>query len=145
MKNISPGVLIKVMPVLLAWAKGKLTQHFANGVWEDMGYLNLETIADMLNEPDKYRVRPDMAYRPFENREEMVKEMKNHKPFGWINTKDETGYLIAVDYIHEKCFSLSNELVFRFRPVDDDPSSADAFRDYTFMDGSPFGINDYDV
>ena len=79
----------------------------------------------------EYRIKPEPKYRPFANAEECWNEMQKHQPFGWLKFKDtESGYymitLIAI-----------NVLV----GMNDTPFSCErVFDDYTFADGTPFGI-----
>lgn len=67
------------------------------------------------------------AYRPFKNKEECWQEMLKHKPFAWTQHKEKKYYYnwIVVD---------NNGL--------DAKSFNDAFNDYVFADGEPFGIKE---
>lgn len=79
----------------------------------------------------EYRIKPEPKYRPFKDTEECWAEMLKHHPFGWVKLKDtESGYymitLIAI-----------NVLV----GMNDTPFSCErVFDDYTFADGTPFGV-----
>lgn len=81
----------------------------------------------------EYRIKPEPKYRPFANEKECWNEMQKHQPFGWLKLKDtESGYymitLIAI-----------NVLV----GMNDTPFSCErVFDDYTFADGTPFGIKE---
>lgn len=67
----------------------------------------------------------ESAYRPFKSKEECWNEMLGHQPFGWTKNKEKHYYinLILVD---------NNRI--------DSSSFRDMYEDYTFADGTPFGI-----
>ena len=69
----------------------------------------------------EYRIKPEQKYRPFANAEECWTEMLNHQPFGWTKLIGEIEYSFITD-------------------VDDDINYSDAIKEYTFADGTPFGI-----
>lgn len=77
-----------------------------------------------------YRIKPE--YRPFANAEECIEEMKKHVPFGWV--KDKYSFypieLIGTNFSKGwiKCYGIW------FTPEK-------MFKDATFLDGTPFGIN----
>lgn len=75
----------------------------------------------------EYRIKPDSKakakYRPFANTEECWKEMQKHQPIGWTKLKGEIEYSFITD-------------------VNDNINYSDAIRDYTFADGTPFGIKE---
>ena len=70
-----------------------------------------------------YRIKPDPTYRSFKNAEECWNEMQKHYPFGWTKLKGEIEYSFITD-------------------VNDNINYSDAIRDYTFADGTPFGIKE---
>ena len=71
----------------------------------------------------EYRIKPKSIYRPFKNVEECWNEMQKHYPFGWTKLKGEIEYSFITD-------------------VNDNINYSDAIRDYTFADGTPFGIKE---
>ncbi len=72
-----------------------------------------------------YRVKPktEPKYRPFKDAEECWQEMQKHEPFGWVKFKNEEygNYAVYCD-------------------VDRDRDFTGDFDEYTFADGTPFGI-----
>ena len=66
-------------------------------------------------------------YRPFKDKEECWKEMLKHHPFGWLKHKEEQFYL--------------NWVCINDDGIDSTPFS-NAYDDYTFVDGAPFGIKE---
>ena len=78
------------------------------------------------------------TYRPFENKEECWQEMLKHQPFGWLKAKDSRSpRLIGNIYLNidEEVY-----IVWAYNGVVN--SASDAFYNYTFADGTPFGIKE---
>lgn len=71
----------------------------------------------------EYRVKPEPKCRPFKDAKECWSEMQKHQPFGWTKLKGEIEYSFITD-------------------VNDNINYSDAIRDYTFADGTPFGIKE---
>ena len=69
----------------------------------------------------EYRIKPKSTYRPFKNAEECWQEMQKHQPFGWVK--------YANKYISISAIDSNNEY-----EID--------FDDYTFADGTPFGVKE---
>lgn len=76
-----------------------------------------------------YRIKKEPTYRPFKNKEECWAEMQKHQPVGWIK-KDTFNMLITL--------------------IDEDICRTDkvirgyegAFQEFTFADGTPFGMKE---
>lgn len=71
----------------------------------------------------EYRIKPELKYRPFANAEECWQEMQKHHPFGWTKLIGAIEYSFITD-------------------VDDTTNYSDAIKEYTFADGTPFGIKE---
>ena len=81
----------------------------------------------------EYRIKPKSTYRPFKNAEECWQEMLKHNPFGWVKLKDtESGYYMLKGIASQVVIGF-NETPFSYKKV---------FKDYTFADGTPFGIKE---
>lgn len=83
----------------------------------------------------EYRIKPDSKaeakYRPFANAEECWNEMQKHQPFGWVKLKDtESGYYMLKGIASQVVIGF-NENPFSYKKV---------FEDYTFANGTPFGV-----
>ena len=95
---------------------------------------------DEFNEELKYRIKPETKYRPFKTQEECWNEMMKHQPFGWLKSKKYGRYRCIgevswSDAFETVCIALStSESLSR--------SSDSMFEEYTFADGTPFGIKD---
>ena len=74
-----------------------------------------------------YRVKPNQTYRPFKNMEECWNEMLKHEPFAWLKHKET--------HIYEVCRKVYDLGIFG-------ESFNDAYKYYTFADGTPFGIKE---
>ena len=72
----------------------------------------------------------ESSYRPFSNQAECIAEMKEHNFFGWVINK-KTG--IAVNMVLIADSVEFGDIVISF---------SELFNNYTFMDGSPVGIED---
>ena len=91
-----------------------------------------------LNDPDfiwsanKYRIKPEPKYRPFKNQEECWNEMLKHQPLGWLRSKriKDIYQLITIRNHEIRIFA---DLPLRF---------SRAYREYEFLDGTPFGIKE---
>ena len=131
-----------------ALAEGKTIQFkTANGEWVDL----TPTLICGFSQSFKYRIKTEPTkYRPFKNQEECWQEMLKHQPFGWIYCKNDSSYycIISVDegkielspdmYPHSettpKEYYLENSYVDFATALED--------YEYTFADGTPFGIKE---
>lgn len=78
------------------------------------------------------------TYRLFKTQEECWNEMLMHQPFGWLKAKDSRSpRLIGNIYLNidEEVY-----IVWAYNGVVN--SASDAFYNYTFADGTPFGIKE---
>ena len=132
----------------------KVMEAYANG--KKIQYLNDDN--EWIDAPNPlfdwdnyvYRIKPGLRYRPFETKEECWNEMLKHQPFGWIYCKNDSCYycIISVDedkielspdmYPHSettpKEYYLENSYVDFVTALED--------YEYTFADGTPFGIRE---
>ena len=112
-----------------ALAKGKSVQvQGIDGSWVDVDI-------DKLNyfiETPIFRIKPEPKYRPFKNQEECWNEMLKHQPLGWLRSKriKDIYQLITIRNHEIRIFA---DLPLRF---------SRAYREYEFLDGSPFGIKE---
>ena len=115
-----------LLPIIQAWAEGKNVQFLSDGEWHDINQ------ADFTCYPDKYRIKPEPKYRPFKTQEECWNEMLKHQPLGWLRSKriKDIYQLITIRNHEIRIFA---DLPLRF---------SRAYREYEFLDGSPFGIKE---
>ena len=78
-------------------------------------------------------------YRPFKSQEECWQEMHKHPDFGWIVSKNGLEFC----HICDMFTSTSNSVMITLGIDQSNPYKADTyFNNYTFADGTPFGIKE---
>ena len=78
----------------------------------------------------EYRIKPEQKYRPFSNAEECLAEMQKHQLFGWVKIEDLYRNIANVT---------SCSITFADNEARD-VEYEQAFKNYTFADGVPFGV-----
>lgn len=126
-------------PILQAFAEGKTIETRMkptadnNGVtkdgwcefndWTEMKELEYWVNVD-------YRIKPEPKYRPFKDTEECWQEMKKHQPFGWVNYN---GFYENIASVMRTVITLADNEGHNY-------TFEQAFEDYTFANGTPFGV-----
>ena len=119
-----------------ALVEGKTIQiKNPSGTWEDVKIEELYDIFDY----NKYRIKPQSKYRPFKDKEECWQEMQKHQPVGYIMNK-ERKYITLITEVYT-C-NITNGLYFRLSNSTQHNNAKDFFKDYKFVDGTPFGIKE---
>ena len=126
----------ELLPIIQAFSEGKTIEICSDREWQD---LNIGSIKFDCK-PSCYRIKPEPKYRPFRTRRECWDEMLKHQPFGWLKSKEnefcinigevswKEGYGdVVITFYTSKPFSLYSNA---------------AYREYTFADGTPFGIRE---
>ena len=130
-------------PILQAYAEGNVIEcrtkpSTMKGADTPNDWTEIKKIAFWNN--TEYRIKQEPKYRPFEDAEECWDEMQKHEPLGWLKMKsndEEKGFLF-VRGIHKYIKDNSNTCDIC---IDDDwESSIYIFGEYTFADGTPFGV-----
>ena len=124
----------ELLPITQAFAEGKTIQDKIEGVtdWVDTDEINLEYQGQKI----KHRIKPEPMFRPFETKEECWQERLKHQPFGWIKSikKQEKVHI-------ERVFDAPNYVLITLSINGGlNHSSSYLFDNYTFDDGTPFGI-----
>ena len=121
-----------------ALADGKTiqVQNPNGGEWFDVKIGTLRSISEEIN----YRIKPEPKYRPFKSQEECWNEMLKHQPFGWVKSKKSGSHFSIGSVLWDKEF----DDVFVTFACDGmlGRSSKSMFEDFTFSDGTPFGIKE---
>ena len=118
----------KLLPIIKAFSEGKDIEYFDTGSNKWRKSIN-PLFGDIC-----YRIKPTPTYRPFANADECWQEMLKHQPVGWVEKKDTK----SKEFINMISFNTESY------PVHIDnihyPFSDMLFTDYTFADGSAFGV-----
>ena len=117
----------ELLPIIQAFTEGKTIQWKDGlGRWLDLS--NEDAEVNFNDCPSHYRIKPEPKYRPFSTQEECWDEMHKHPDFGWIYYK-EKGYYVSIDAMGDRVGMNGQKF-------------AEAYSDYTFTDGAPFGIKE---
>ena len=106
----------ELLPIIKAYSEGKKIQFFNGIEWIDKEIIYFDS------EPHRYRIKPKPKYRPFKSVEECLNEMSKHQPLGWYKYNNNDYNLVT---------HLDNNTDFEYR-----------FKNYLFVDGTPFGIKE---
>lgn len=96
----------ELLPIIQAFAEGKTIQ-----VQEDIDWCYLGNNADFNLSPQRYRIKTEPKYRPFENKEECWQEMLKHQPFGWTKSISEKRFYFISKIDDNGCFFSNNDNV----------------------------------
>ena len=120
-----------------AVANGKTIQVLiSSGEWKDVKINELTCISENIS----FRIKPEPKYRSFKTKEECWSEMLKHQPFGWVIGGKDYENFYHIEYVYScnpynyhRVKLSQNDMSFNYEHM---------FRDFTFVDGSPFGIKD---
>lgn len=119
----------ELLPIIKAFSEGKVIESRCIKGDKSLWYDDEDPSFDGDFE---YRIKPEPKYRPFKDAEECWAEMLKHHPFGWVKDKETPKFLV--------CKALGNLF---FIGIEDKPYNyKEVLRDYTFADGTPFGIKE---
>jgi len=120
-----------LLPILQAFAEGRVIQYRDNGVWKDItteeGFYTDNAFVNV----NDYRIKPEFTYRPFANAEECWQEMLKHQPFGYVKDKEDGHYTLITSVDEHISFGVAKNWHFN-----------DVMKFYNFADGSVFGIKE---
>ena len=120
----------ELLPIMQAFAEGKPIQDKIEGVtdWVDTDEINLKFEGQKI----LHRIKPQPKYRLFKSQEECWNEMLKHQPLGWLRSKrvKDICQLITIKDGEIRIFA---DLPLYF---------SRAYREYEFLDGTPFGIKE---
>lgn len=125
----------KLLPFIQAFSEGKTIQSRCitgeTPLWWDDNNPTFE-IDDF-----DYRIKPEPKYRPFRTVQECLSEMLKHQPFGWLKPVNKCGNKVkAINISSIEC----DEYPIQFTNDFGDYSFKHLYEEFTFMDGTPFGI-----
>ena len=105
---------------------------------EKKAIVDLSKDTDLKPTLSKYHIKPEPEYRPFKDAEECWQEMLKHQPFGWI--KPVNGYVNNRKAINISSINYDDEYPICCRNDCGKYSFKYTCEEFTFMDGTPFGI-----
>ena len=116
-----------VMNIIQAFADGKTIQAIDpyDDEWCNQTKLNFEALFE-----GQYRIKPEPKYRPFKDAEECWQEMLKHQPFGWVKIED----------LYRNIANVTSCSITFADNEERDVEYEQAFKNYTFSDGTPFGV-----
>ena len=125
----------RMLPIMQAYADGKTIEMLCyNDEWKKVDEPSFKV------DPKYYRIKPELKYRPFKTKEECWSEMLKHQPFGWVIGGKDYENFYHIEYVYScnpynyhRVKLSQNDMSFNYEHM---------FRDFTFIDGSPFGIKD---
>ena len=122
----------ELLPIIQAFAEGKkIETRYDIYDWTETEVLQLES-------KNEYRIKPAPKYRPFKSQEECWNEMLKHQPFGWVKSKKSERHFSIGSVLWNNDFN-DVFVTFAFDGMLG-RSSKSVFEDFTFDDGTPFGI-----
>ena len=116
-----------LLPIIKAYAEGKSIESRCIKGDKSLWYDDEDPSFD--NDLE-YRIKPEPKFRPFANAEECCQEMMKHQPFGWVKIED----------LYR---NIANVTICSITFADNearDVNYEQAFKNYTFTDGTPFGV-----
>ena len=124
----------KLLPILQAFAEGRVIQYKDQGVWKDItteeGFYTENAFVNV----NDYRIKLSPKYRPFVNKEECWNEMLKHQPCGYLLDKKCEDIILVTGIDKEKDdISICGNRGWDYEGV---------MENYTFADGAPFGIKE---
>lgn len=131
----------KLLPFIQAFSEGKQIQWLKpdSDEWIDVVEGDNLDFEDLTEFDVAFRIKPEPKYRPFKNAEECWNEMKKHQPFGWLKDKDSE--LRNIQALTEKMSTIADGVYLRgINLIDGWHVFEVADKEYTFADGTPFGI-----
>ena len=128
----------ELLPIIQAFAEGKEIQY-RNSFNEWIDIKKNEGLS-FIKTPFDYRIKPESKYRPFKSQEECWNEMLKHQPFGWAKSKKSERHFSIGSVLWDNDFN-DVFVTFAFDGMLG-RSSKSVFEDFTFDDGTPFGIKE---
>lgn len=126
----------ELLPIIQAFAEGKTIQiKWNNNEWVDIEKDDTLSLVRILECRSNFRIKPEPKYRPFKNADECWAEMQKHQPFGWLKRIGDNEYNLLTD--------VDGSVECEGVRIDGDGYFWDmANNEYTFADGTPFGIKE---
>ena len=119
----------QLLPIIQAYVEGKTIQSRCVKGDTSLWYDEEDPSFD---DDFEYRIKSEQKYRPFANAEECWTEMLKHQPFGWIKDLNDNRDIIGSVSSDDMVF-VCEDGTFDFYNM---------FKNYTFADGTHFGVKE---
>lgn len=118
----------ELLPVIQAFAEGKKIEYHNDNDDEW-----IETLTPVWQVGVKYRIKPELKYRPFENQEECWNEMLKHQSLGWVRYNDS---ITAIQNIAPEGITVNDGIKISNLYFEE------CLMNMKFADDTPFGIKE---
>ena len=122
----------QLLPIIQAFAEGKIIECRTKKGTISAGIPNEWTEIKEIGfwNGIEYRIKPEQKYRPFLNAEECFAEMQKHQLCGWGKIED----------LYRNIANVTSCSITFADNEERDVEYEQAFKNYTFADGTPFGV-----
>ena len=128
-----------LLPIIKAFSEGKIIEYRDSMLKDD--WKIVKEIPNLSFGCFEYRIKPEHQYRPFNDTKECWQEMQKHQPFGWLKDKNKDSELRNIQALTEEMSTIVDEVYLRgINLINGWHVFEEAVKEYTFADGTPFGI-----
>ena len=129
----------ELLPIMQAFSEGKIIEYRDSMLKDD--WKIVKEIPNLSFGCFEYRIKPEHQYRPFKDTKECWQEMQKHQPFGWLKDKDKDSELRNIQALTEKMSTIADGVYLcGINLINGWHVFEEAVKEYTFADGTPFGI-----
>lgn len=133
MINMIKILLDELSNIISAYKEGKTLQFYTSyGGFKDVSAEEFD-IEKWYKKPKKFRIKPEVKFRPFKDAEECWQEMLKHQPFGVVKDK------YFANYQTHRAFTCLITNGCDFGGYEDETFES-CFKNLLFADGTPFGV-----
>lgn len=128
-----------LLPIIKAFSEGKIIEYRDSMLKDD--WKIAKEIPNLSFGCFEYRIKPEHQYRPFKDTKECWQEMQKHQPFGWLKDKNKDSELRNIQALTEEMSTIADGVYLRgINLINGWHVFEEAVKEYTFADGTPFGI-----
>lgn len=128
-----------LLPIIKAFSEGKIIEYRDSMLKDD--WKIAKEIPNLSFGCFEYRIKPEHQYRPFKDTKECWQEMQKHQPFGWLKDKNKYSELRNIQALTDEMSTIADEVYLRgINLINGWHVFEEAVKEYTFADGTPFGI-----
>lgn len=132
-----------LLPIIKAFSEGKIIEYRDSMLKDD--WKIAKEIPNLSFGCFEYRIKPEHQYRPFKDTKECWQEMQKHQPFGWLKDKNKDSELRNIQALTDEMLTKADGVYLHgIRLIDGYHIFEEAIEEYTFADGTPFGILEED-